>query len=169
MFSTHSFSPKLSSSSHTPPLFSVASFSKKTAFILEADSKNDLWTVKRWIWEDQHQSNRIMKMKNPKHLRARDTCKLGYSCLSTKRCLSFKGCRKRHFPLRLVGKEMGERGWRAMHRAENCWWAASSDPDFVTLIALPPPHTPIIPPPCTFNKRNNKRKLFFVLRSGVSE
>lgn len=77
-----------------------------------------------------YEKEKPITLSGKANLRAKDTCKLGYSCLSTSRCLSFKRCSKHHFSLKQMDNYVGERVWTATHREENCWCAASSDPAF---------------------------------------
>lgn len=82
-----------------------------------------------WLWK--RKTHYIESGKE--NLRAEDTRKLGYSCLSTNRCLSSKCHRKHHLPLKQMGNYMGERVQTATPRGENCWCVASSHPAFCNL------------------------------------
>ena len=124
IFNTFLLPSKLSSSSHMIPLSLLSS--PRTAFLLEADSKNDIWEVKRRIWKDYSQSNMIMKKKNPLYWVRKG--KLGYSCLSTNRCLSSKCHRKHRLPLKQMGNYMGERVRTATQRKKTavcCFFPSS--------------------------------------------
>ena len=82
-----------------------------------------------WLWK--RKTHYIESGKET--LRAEDTRKLGYSCLSTNRCLSSKCHRKHHLPLKQMANYMGERVRTATLREENCWCVASSHPAFCNL------------------------------------
>lgn len=88
-------------------------------------------TTVRAIWLWKRKTHYIESGKA--NLRAKDTCKLGYSCLSTNRCLSSKCHREHRLPLEQMGNYMGERVRTATQREENCWCVASSHPAFCNL------------------------------------
>lgn len=67
-----------------------------------------------WLW--RRKTHYIESGKA--NLRAKDTCKLGYSCLSTNRCLSSKCHSKHRLPLKQMGNYKGGRAGRP-HRGKN--------------------------------------------------
>ena len=137
IFNTFLLPSKLSSSSHMIPLF-FAFFSKNSfptrSWFKEwhmRGEKKDLKSLVRAIWLWKRKTHYIESGKA--NLRAEDTCKLGYSCLPTNRCLSSKCHRMHHLPLKQTGNYTGERARAATPREENCWCVASSRPAFCNL------------------------------------
>ena len=99
-----------------------------------------------WLWKRKTHYTESGKA----NLRAKDSSKLGYSCLSTNRCLSSKCHSKHHLPLKQMGGYKGGRAGQP-HRGKNTAGGVLLHiPHFATLIKKKKKK---IPPLCTFSDR----------------